>query len=59
MNVWWPNGYGDSPIYQLNATYVDKSGETHPETINVGFRTVHLIETELGNYQRKNTENYI
>lgn len=43
---WWPNGYGDQKLYNLNITLTTpKNRET--KTKRIGFRTVKLIQKPL------------
>lgn len=41
--MWWPNGYGEQPLYELKAAWTseDKT-ETSNKIVKVGFRTVEL-----------------
>nr|XP_006820246.1 PREDICTED: beta-mannosidase-like [Saccoglossus kowalevskii] len=48
-DTWWPVGYGDHPIYKLNVEFIsEKYFEKSSKTINVGFRTVELVEEIVG-----------
>ena len=41
--MWWPNGYGDQPLYQLTVTWMgEDTTETSSKRVKVGFRTVEL-----------------
>lgn len=43
--MWYPNGYGKSPLYELSIRLVDENGITLDERkINFGIRTVKIIE---------------
>uniref|UniRef100_A0A224XIF3 Beta-mannosidase B n=1 Tax=Panstrongylus lignarius TaxID=156445 RepID=A0A224XIF3_9HEMI len=43
VHLWWPNGYGDQNLYELTVSF--KTGhETLSKTIQIGFRTVKVIE---------------
>ena len=43
--LWWPNGYGDQPLYTLSASLETENGETlDKKTIRVGIRTVRVLE---------------
>lgn len=43
IDMWWPNGYGDQPLYRLTATWVSEDeAETSSKSVRVGFRTVEL-----------------
>ncbi|MFB6202381.1 MAG: glycoside hydrolase family 2 protein [Halorhabdus sp.] len=42
VDLWWPHGYGDQPLYDLEVTVSD--GETeHTVTDRLGFRNVELV----------------
>ncbi|KAB7497520.1 Beta-mannosidase, partial [Armadillidium nasatum] len=46
MKTWWPNGYGNQPIYNLTVTWsADNTHEENHKTIIVGFRTVELDQS--------------
>ncbi|XP_021186388.3 beta-mannosidase [Helicoverpa armigera] len=55
VRLWWPNGYGEQPLYKLKLQFTSDSDLDNPayKTINVGFRTVELVESDaseiLGN----------
>ncbi|XP_028033866.1 beta-mannosidase [Bombyx mandarina] len=54
VRMWWPNGYGDQPLYELNV-YLSNSHdvEISHKKLLIGFRTIELIEEDasikLGN----------
>lgn len=60
IEMWWPNGYGEQPLYELKAAWTseDKT-ETSNKIVKVGFRTVELNQdfvdpddTTKGRYYR-------
>ncbi|XP_042213967.1 beta-mannosidase-like isoform X2 [Homarus americanus] len=43
VEMWWPNGYGAQPLYQLTVLWANKiESETSSKSVRVGFRTVEL-----------------
>lgn len=56
---WWPNGYGDQPLYGFQIKWEDvRTNEitsrdrvffSASKTINVGFRTVELVQEKMSN----------
>ncbi len=40
--LWWPNGYGNQPLYSLKATLTCDGAELHSQTRRVGLRTLKL-----------------
>jgi len=43
-DLWWPNGYGDQPLYDLDVAITAPSGEpADAETDRIGFRDVNLV----------------
>lgn len=48
IHLWWPNGFGEHPLYTLNATFTSlNSTETSSKEIKIGIRTVELVQEEL------------
>jgi len=47
--LWWPNGYGDQPLYQVRISYFTQEGKlSDRETIPVGIReTGHIFDPTL------------
>ncbi|ELZ23194.1 glycoside hydrolase family 2 sugar binding protein [Halosimplex carlsbadense 2-9-1] len=44
VELWWPNGYGDQPLYDLDVTVGDGDGrDHHTHSDRVGFREVDLV----------------
>ena len=41
-NLWWPNGYGDQPIYTIDAALRCNTDELHTFTRRVGLRSIKL-----------------
>ncbi|CAG9764679.1 unnamed protein product [Ceutorhynchus assimilis] len=50
IHEWWPNGYGDQPLYELEIIFA--SGDNYQDVIiktqRIGFRTVELVQEPLG-----------
>ena len=56
---WWPNGYGEQMLYNLKVVWEDsrknqvsysqKEYLTSEKVVNIGFRTVELIQDQLDN----------
>lgn len=44
--LWYPNGYGTQPIYNLEITLKSKSEILDKKNINFGIRTIKLIQEE-------------
>ncbi|XP_066904163.1 beta-mannosidase [Halyomorpha halys] len=42
ITLWWPNGYGAQPLYKLRVFY-----SSSEKTINIGFRTISLVQTNV------------
>ncbi|KPC79037.1 MULTISPECIES: glycoside hydrolase family 2 protein [Streptomyces] len=40
--LWWPRGYGDQPLHDLDVTLLDQDGELDTWHRRIGFRTVEL-----------------
>lgn len=38
--LWWPNGYGDQPLYQVEVTTLDEEGIIDEKTFTIGLRTI-------------------
>jgi beta-mannosidase len=46
--LWWPNGMGDQPLYQVSAAVVDASGIVRDERqFNIGLRTIDIDRRRL------------
>ncbi|XP_070577836.1 beta-mannosidase-like [Ptychodera flava] len=47
--TWWPAGYGDQPMYSLQVEFTSlKYMEKSTETKKIGFRTVEVVEDDIG-----------
>ncbi|MGW0562289.1 glycoside hydrolase family 2 protein [Streptomyces sp. NPDC003016] len=40
--LWWPRGYGEQPLYDLDLTLLDEAGALDTWHRRIGFRTVEL-----------------
>lgn len=54
VRLWWPNGYGDQPLYDLRvALTCPTHGEVSRKQLRVGFRTLEMVQidasSKLGN----------
>lgn len=66
VELWWPNGYGEPKLYNLYFGWTGGlSPELQPElwstsqkSIRIGFRTIELIQKELGKYINQNCFSY-
>ena len=45
VDAWWPNGYGEQPLYTLSA-FVGDSNVTH----RIGFRSVVMLWCAVGKH---------
>ena len=53
--LWWPNGYGDQPLYVLCAQVETEDGTVlHEKTMNVGIRTFRIVQQK----DRRGTESF-
>ncbi|NDZ61522.1 glycoside hydrolase family 2 protein [Streptomyces anulatus] len=43
--LWWPRGYGDQPLYDLDVTLSGEDGQLDAWHRRIGFRTVELDRT--------------
>ena len=41
--LWWPNGWGEQPLYTVVASLMDGDTEVHRKSIKIGLRTVELV----------------
>lgn len=46
INTWWPNGYGEQPLYNLCIELKTKH-DIQSKIISIGFRTVELIQEPI------------
>ena len=43
--LWWPNGYGEQPLYRLTAQLENEAGEPlESKSLAVGIRTVRVVQ---------------
>ncbi len=46
--LWWPNGMGDQPLYQVRAEVTDAGGELHDQLqFTIGLRTIQIDRSPL------------
>ncbi len=50
--LWWPNGYGEQPLYTVRVKASNKNGAKDEKTITTGIRTVELDQTPLNADER-------
>ncbi|MBQ6471507.1 MAG: hypothetical protein IJJ33_05960 [Victivallales bacterium] len=44
-SLWWPNGYGEQPLYRLTAQLETESGDTlESKSLAVGIRTIRIVQ---------------
>lgn len=54
--LWWPNGYGQQPLYSIDFSFVDASGKTaDKENVQVGVREI----TTKWNERTRSRENLV
>lgn len=47
--LWWPNGFGDQPLYDLRVSILkdaECSVEDHYKTLQIGFRSLEVVEED-------------
>jgi len=44
--LWWPNGYGDQPLYKVEVSLLAENGMHDRRTFQVGLRTIELRQEE-------------
>jgi beta-mannosidase len=50
--LWWPNGMGEQPLYELNVSVVCDKTETDRRTQTLGLRTIELDRSPLSDGSR-------
>ncbi|MEX0602307.1 MAG: glycoside hydrolase family 2 protein [Bacteroidota bacterium] len=43
-NLWWPNGYGEQPLYTATFTLRHDGSEVHSVSVSFGIRTIRLVQ---------------
>ncbi len=51
--LWWPNGYGEHPLYTASVTAVNERGARDEKTITTGIRTVKLDTSKTEDGERQ------
>ncbi|CAG4957469.1 unnamed protein product [Colias eurytheme] len=48
VSLWWPNGFGEQPLYDLNIFFSNdaENGEMSHKLLKIGFRTIELVEND-------------
>ncbi len=41
--IWWPNGWGEHPLYTVKAILLDKDIRVHTRQTKIGLRTVEIV----------------
>ncbi|XP_050296169.1 beta-mannosidase-like isoform X1 [Anthonomus grandis grandis] len=52
FSPWWPNGYGDQPLYELHAQFMnadDHNDVYDSKSIMMGVKTIELVQEPLDN----------
>ena len=44
--LWWPNGYGEQPLYTLKFTARGKDGSTDERAVRIGIRDLKFVKNE-------------
>jgi beta-mannosidase len=44
--LWWPNGYGDQPLYQVDVTLLKDDDVLDRQSVTIGLRTIELRQAE-------------
>ena len=44
--LWWPNGYGEQPLYTLELTARRENGETDLRRVRIGIRDLKFVKNE-------------
>lgn len=53
--LWWPNGYGEQPLYTARVCAVNHNGARDEKSIVTGIRTVRLDSSPLSDEERNYT----
>ena len=51
--LWWPNGYGEQPLYTVRVKASNQNGAKDEKSITTGIRTVELDQTPLSADERQ------
>ena len=46
--LWWPNGYGEQPLYTLKFTAAGKNGDADERSVRIGIRDLKFVKNEAG-----------
>lgn len=49
LQLWWPRGYGEQPLYRVVATLYDDTGELDRHEQRLGLRRLQLVQQPLSN----------
>jgi len=45
-HLWWPNGYGEQPLYKVLIELIEKGKTVDEKEIKIGLRTLRLVREE-------------
>lgn len=45
--LWWPNGYGDQPLYDADVTVSTGDGVSHQKRVTFGVRSVEWVANDM------------
>jgi beta-mannosidase len=44
--LWWPNGYGEQPLYEVEVLLLDSDRVLDKQTSQIGLRTINLVRNK-------------